>query len=77
MTYPSYCSDDQTLPRGNAAAFPKFMDLVILVMTGGRERTEAEYRVLLEAAGFRLTKIILIQAAEMNVIEAVPIESKE
>ena len=53
------------------------MDLVILVMTGGRARTEAEYRVLLEATGFRLTKIIPLQAAEMNVIEAVPRESKE
>ena len=44
------------------------MDLNMLVMTGGRERSEAEYRVLLEAAGFRLTQIIPTQS-EMSVIE--------
>jgi hypothetical protein len=33
-------------------------DLNMLVSTGGRERTEAEYRRLFEAAGFELSKII-------------------
>ena len=32
-------------------------DLNMLVMFGGRERTTAEFRVLLEVAGYRLTKI--------------------
>ena len=32
-------------------------DLNMLVMFGGRERTTAQFRILLEAAGFRLTKI--------------------
>lgn len=46
------------------------MDLTMLVITGGRERTEAEYRALLAAAGFRLTRIIPTPS-EMSVIEAV------
>jgi hypothetical protein len=33
-------------------------DLHMLVATGGKERTEAEYRILLTAAGFELTRII-------------------
>jgi predicted O-methyltransferase YrrM len=33
-------------------------DLNMLVSTGGRERSEAEYRRLFEAAGFELSKII-------------------
>jgi hypothetical protein len=37
-------------------------------MTGGRERTEAEYQALLEAAGFRLTRTIPTPS-EMDVIE--------
>jgi hypothetical protein len=37
-------------------------------MNGGRERTEAEYRTLLEAARFEVTKIIPTQS-EMTVIE--------
>jgi hypothetical protein len=59
---------EAVIPRGNAPSFHKFMDLNMLVMTGGRERSEAEYRVLLEAAGFRLTQIIPTQS-EMSVIE--------
>jgi hypothetical protein len=34
------------------------MDLNMMVMTGGRERTEGEFRQLLATAGFRLTRII-------------------
>jgi len=35
------------IPSDNAPSFHKFMDLNMLVMTGGRERTEAEYQALL------------------------------
>jgi hypothetical protein len=55
----------------NAPSFHKCMDLNMLVMTGGRERTAAEYQFLLAAAGFRLTRIIPT-ALEMRVIEGVP-----
>jgi hypothetical protein len=47
------------------------MDLNMMVMTGGRERTAAEYRSLLETAGFRLARIVPT-VTEMSVIEAVP-----
>jgi ubiquinone/menaquinone biosynthesis C-methylase UbiE len=43
-------------------------DLNMMVMNGGRERTEAEYRALFEAASFRLTKVTPTQSA-MSVIE--------
>ena len=33
-------------------------DLNMLVLTGGRERTEAEYRTLLGRAGFRLSRVV-------------------
>lgn len=55
---------------GPATAFSKCLDLNMLVMTGGRERTEAEYRALLDAAGLPLTRIIPTATA-MSVIEAV------
>ncbi len=61
---------EAVIPRGSAPFFHKFMDLNMLVMTGGRERTEAEYRTLFEAAGFRLTNISPTQT-EMSVIEGV------
>jgi hypothetical protein len=55
---------------GTEHSLRKFIDLDMLVMTGGRGRTEAEHRALLAAAGFRLTQIISTQS-EMSIIEAV------
>ena len=46
-------------------------DLHMMVITGGRERTEKEYSVLLSSAGFRLRRVIGTPVAE-SVIEAVP-----
>jgi hypothetical protein len=43
-------------------------DLQMFVMTGGRERTEGEFRGLLESAGFELKRIIRTQALE-SIIE--------
>ena len=61
---------EAVIPAGDSPSFHKFMDLNMLVMTGGRERTEAEYRGLLDAAGFSLRNIIPTQS-EMSVLEAV------
>jgi SAM-dependent methyltransferase len=44
-------------------------DLNMLVMVGGRERTEAEYRKLIASAGLRVARVIPTPAA-MSVIEA-------
>jgi hypothetical protein len=43
-------------------------DCNMLVATGGRQRSEAEFRSLYQAAGFRLTKIVPT-AARVSVIE--------
>jgi hypothetical protein len=44
----------------------------MLVYAGGCERTEEEYRGLLAAGGFRLTRIVLTKSP-VSVIEAVPV----
>ena len=44
-------------------------DVNMLVCTGGRQRSEAEFRELYAAAGFRLTRIIPTGAAAPCVIE--------
>ena len=46
-------------------------DLNMLVRTGGRERTEAEYRGLLQAAGLRLARV-LPTGTQVSLIEAKP-----
>ena len=43
----------------------------MMVNVGGRERTEAEFSALLDAAGFRLTRIIPTQGL-WSVVEGVP-----
>ena len=61
---------EAVLKPGRATTFAKFLDLNMLVMTGGLERTEAEYANLLSAAGLKLTRIIPTHT-EMSVIEAI------
>ena len=46
-------------------------DLNMLVGTGGRERTEAEYRAMLESAGFRVTRLIALPDG-FSVMDAIP-----
>jgi O-methyltransferase domain/Dimerisation domain len=48
----------------------KMMDLLMLVLSAGRERTEAEWRALFEEAGFELARIRAY--AFGSVLEAVP-----
>jgi len=62
---------DMVVPDNGLNCFSKLLDLNMLVMTGGRERTEPEFRTLLDASGYRLTKIIPTMAPQ-SVIEAVP-----
>jgi hypothetical protein len=50
----------------------KFIDIVMLILTGGRERSIDEYRELLASAGFRLNKVVPTPA-QFSVIEAIPV----
>ena len=56
---------------GNTPCHAKELDLLMLVYTGGRERTEQEYRELLDATGFSLERT-LPTASTMSIIEAKP-----
>jgi len=60
------------IPPGNEPSFGKWLDLHMLAIPGGRERTEAEYAALFQAAGFRLTQVIPTPAGP-SVVEAVSI----
>jgi hypothetical protein len=60
-----------TLHEGNDPSAGKLFDLVMLLMTGGKERTVDEYRQLLAGAGFRLNKVIPT-SPDLSIIEALP-----
>jgi hypothetical protein len=62
---------ETVIPPGNEPSFGKLLDVLILVWTGGKERTEAEYRALLEAAGFELTRVVPTRSS-LSVVEGVP-----
>jgi hypothetical protein len=58
---------------GPASSAGKFLDLQMMVMNGGRQRTEEEYRQLFAAAGLRLTRA-LPTASTISVVEGVRME---
>jgi hypothetical protein len=60
---------EMVVPPNNAPSPAQAMDLNMLVVLGGRERTEEEYEHLLAAVGFRLVRIISTHSP-FNVIEA-------
>ncbi len=60
---------ESVIPPGNEPFGGKLLDLVMLLIPGGKERTEVEYRDLFAKAGFELTQVIPT-ATEVSVIEA-------
>lgn len=61
---------EQVIPPGNEPFLGKWLDLHMLVLLTGRERTEAEYRELLGAAGFDLARVVPTWSGA-SIIEAV------
>jgi hypothetical protein len=63
---------ERVIPPGNVAAEAKLFDINMLVVAGGQERTEREYRTLLAAAGFELSRIIPTASA-LSLLEGKPV----
>lgn len=63
---------DQVVPARNEPGVAKLMDLEMLVLPGGMERTEKEFRELFAASGFRLERILPTLGLQC-VIEGVPV----
>jgi hypothetical protein len=62
---------EYVLPEGDGASFGKLLDLHMMVAIGGLERTEAEYRRLFAAHGFRPTRVVPT-AGDISVVEGAP-----
>jgi hypothetical protein len=63
---------ESVLQPGNQPDFGKIIDLEMLVLPGGRERTADELRALLGRAGFNLTAIVGSESP-LSVVEARPV----
>jgi hypothetical protein len=62
---------EMVLPPGNAMHPGKLLDMVMLAIPGGTERTEAEYGALLAKAGLKLSRVVPT-ASPVSVVEAMP-----
>lgn len=62
---------EAVIPPGNDPSWSKFLDLNMLLIPGGKERTEAEFRDLFEKSGFQMSRIVPTKT-EVSIIEAKP-----
>jgi O-methyltransferase/methyltransferase family protein len=60
---------EHVIRPGNAADWGKMLDINMLVLTGGRERTKPEFAALFRRAGLRLLRVHKTAAA-LSVLEA-------
>jgi ubiquinone/menaquinone biosynthesis C-methylase UbiE len=63
---------EAVLPEGDTPHEGKLMDLLMLTITGGVERTADQYAALLAAANFRLTRTVSV-STHQSVVEGAPI----
>lgn len=63
---------DCVVPETTEPHFSKFIDLNMLVMTGGKERTKEEFEQLLADAGFKLLRVIPTDVPT-SIVEAEPV----
>lgn len=61
------------IPSGNDPSPAKLLDLQMLVMTGGRQRTEEEYRQLYATAGLKLLRILPTNT-QFSIVEGARVE---
>ena len=62
---------DAVVPPGNAPNTAKMMDVNMMVIMGGLERTEPQFRDLLATAGFLLKRVIATECP-LSIVEALP-----
>lgn len=58
------------VPETAGPHFGKTLDIIMLAVTGGRERTRTQYAGLLSAAGLRLERVVATRS-EYSIVEAV------
>ena len=64
---------EQVLPADDTFASSTLTDLTKPASPGGQERTEAEYRALLAAAGFTLARVIPT-GTRLSIVEGAPVK---
>ncbi|MFO0800840.1 MAG: methyltransferase [Gemmataceae bacterium] len=63
---------EMVIPAAGGDPMGKLLDLEMMVLCDGKERTEAEYATLLAGAGYRLTRVVPTESPAC-VVEAEPV----
>lgn len=61
---------DCIMPEGNTYDISKDIDIIMMTIFGGKERTKKDFETLLNAAGFKLDKVNTIPGTMLSEIEA-------
>lgn len=62
---------DAVIPEGNEPHPGKFMDINMLAMTGGRERTEKEFAYLFGRVGLELSRVVPTHSPMVSIVEVI------
>jgi hypothetical protein len=62
---------EKTVPTDDTPGPGRWLDLHVMLLTGGRERTEDEYRALFAKAGLSLARVMPTAHPAVEIIEAV------
>ncbi|MFN3241022.1 MAG: methyltransferase [Planctomycetota bacterium] len=62
---------DNVVVEGNEPSWGKLLDVNMLVLTGGKERTEAEFAALFARAGLRLDRVLATECP-LGIVVGVP-----
>lgn len=68
--YSKLLISDFVLPARGAALFPASLDLMMMGLHAGMERSETQWRRLLDAEGLKIVKIWQLVPGRESVIEA-------
>jgi O-methyltransferase domain len=63
---------EDVLPDESVDARARVLDVIMLAITGGRERTPSQFSMLLESAGFRVSGVI-DTSGPMRIVEAIAV----
>ncbi|CAJ2500228.1 Uu.00g030810.m01.CDS01 [Anthostomella pinea] len=69
--YSKLLMSEFVLPSSNTPLYPALLDINMMALLNGMERTEAQFTALLDAAGFKVVKFWSVGAETEGLIEAV------
>src|SRR5690606_27854282 len=68
---------EKTVPTDDTPGPGRWLDLHVMLLTGGRERTAPEYAALFARAGLRLSRVLPTAHPAVDVIEAVAADARQ